>query len=66
MELHWISIENCGTADHSGPCPILNGSDAKVKYQDDLSKKEYYDMVDVDEEYDAAVRFDTDLLTEWD
>ena len=37
-----------------GPCPILNGSDGKVKYQDDLSKKQYYDMIDVDEEYDAA------------
>jgi hypothetical protein len=38
-----------------GPCPIFNGSDGTVKFQDDLSQKEYYDMIDVDEEYDAAV-----------
>ena len=29
--------------------------DGTVKFQDDLSQKEYYDMIDVDEEYDAAV-----------
>ena len=38
-----------------GPCPILNGSDGLVKKQLDLSAKQYYDMIDVDEEYDAAV-----------
>ena len=38
-----------------GPCPIFNGSDGVVKKQDDLAAKEYYDMIDVDEEYDTAV-----------
>lgn len=38
-----------------GPCPIFNGSDGTVKKQDDLAAKQYYDMIDVDEEYDAAV-----------
>jgi hypothetical protein len=43
--------------DHSqfGPCPIFNGSDGIVKKQDNLAAKQYYDMIDVDEEYDTAV-----------